>query len=286
MSFPVFLVPIFTLFKDDFTVDYGALHRLVRKVLDDGADGIYAGGSSAEFVNLTFEERRKTLETVVRAADGAYVAAHIGSSGTDEAVALGKHAASLGVNCLASVPPFYYAYTFEEVKKYYSDIYEAAGLPVIVYSLLTLGSMSLRHLTELLSLPGNFALKYTQSDYYILERLKEATGKPIFSGRDECFAAAYTAGADGAIGTTMNFAVGKFADIKKCLDEGDVAGARSGQRRLNNIIQAILETGSPMAAMKYAYVLLGGECPAVRRPNLPLTEEEKRGVAAALKENM
>ena len=53
------LVPIFTPFKEDQSVDYEALKKLVRYVLDKGADGLYTTGSSAETFLLTEEERMK-----------------------------------------------------------------------------------------------------------------------------------------------------------------------------------------------------------------------------------
>ena len=87
-----FLVPIVTPFKDEETVDYRALQKLVRKVLNDGADGIYAGGSSAECFFLNESERKKVLEAVIEAAEGAFVAAHIGAIGTCNSISLAKHA--------------------------------------------------------------------------------------------------------------------------------------------------------------------------------------------------
>ena len=43
-----FLVPIITPFNADESVNYDSLARLTKAVLLSGADGIYAGGSSAE----------------------------------------------------------------------------------------------------------------------------------------------------------------------------------------------------------------------------------------------
>ena len=79
------LVPIITPFNEDSTVNYDALAKLTKKVLDDGADGIYATGSSAETFLLSTEEQQKSIETIVKAADGAPVIAHVGSVGTKNA---------------------------------------------------------------------------------------------------------------------------------------------------------------------------------------------------------
>ena len=108
-----FLVPIVTPFKANETVDYEALKTLTKKLLNDGADGIYASGSSAECFLLSEEERRKTLEAVIEAADGAYVVAHVGNIGTKNSVALARHAKAAGADAIASVPPFYFNFPFE-----------------------------------------------------------------------------------------------------------------------------------------------------------------------------
>ncbi|HOP10938.1 MAG TPA: dihydrodipicolinate synthase family protein [Oscillospiraceae bacterium] len=283
---PKILVPIFTPFKSDYTVDYDGLKKLVRSVLDKGADGLYTTGSSAEFVLLTEEERKKTLEVAMKAADGAHIIAHIGSPGVDNAIMFAKHAASLGADAVASVPPFYYPYQAGEVKSYYTDIADACGLKIMVYSLSTQGTMSLEQYCDLLSDDRVYALKYTQTDYYVLNRIKQATKKPIFSGKDEAFAYALPAGADGAIGTSMNFQVEKFIKVQKLFEQNDIKAAMAEQIRLNNVVQATVEART-LPGMKYAAKVLGIlDNDTCRRPLRTLTEAEKARIEKAIKDNM
>ncbi len=279
------LVPIFTPFKKDHSVDYDALRKLVRSVLDKGADGLYAGGSSAEFVLLSEEERKKTLEVAVEAADGAFVMAHIGAPGTDLAIDFGKHAVAHGADVLASVPPYYYGYAPDEIHSYYADIADACGKPITVYSLSTLGQMSLKQYQDLLADERIYGLKYTQPNYYVLNRIVHSTDKPVYSGMDEAFCSALAAGATGAIGTSMNFAVEKFLRIRKAFNEGRVADAQAEQTRLNNIIEATFESGV-LSSMKYAATLLGVDCGEARRPLRPLNDAQKARIAQVLRDNM
>lgn len=284
-SNPKILVPIFTPFKSDYSVDYDALKKLVRSVLDNGADGLYTGGSSAEFVLLTEEERKKTLEVAVKAADGAHIVAHIGSPGVDNAISFAKHAASLGADAVASVPPFYYPYKPDEIKSYYTDIADACGLKIMVYSLATQAALTLDQYRDLLVDERIYALKYTQPNYYILDRIKQAVNKPIFSGMDEAFAYALAAGADGAIGTSMNFQVDKFIKIQKAHENNDVKSAMAEQTRLNNIVQATVEANT-LPGMKYAAKLLGVmDRDTCRRPLRPLTDAQKVSIEKAVREN-
>jgi len=283
---PKILVPIFTPFKSDYTVDYEGLKKLVRSVLDKGADGLYTGGSSAEFVLLTEEERKKTLEVAMKAADGAHIVAHIGSPGVDNAIMFAKHAASLGADAVASVPPFYYPYKPDEVKSYYTDIADACGLKIMVYSLATQAAMTLDQYCDLLSDERVYALKYTQPNYYILNRIKQAVNKPIFSGMDEAFAYALPSGADGAIGTSMNFQVEKFIKVLNRFEQNDIKGAMAEQIRLNNVVQATVEANT-LPGMKYAAKLLGVmDCDICRRPLRPLNDAQRARIEKAVKENI
>lgn len=281
------LVPIFTPFKKDQTVDYKALKKLVRYVLDKGADGLYTTGSSAETFLLTEEERMKTLEVAAKEANGATVVAHVGTPGTALAVMYAKHAKSMGVDAIASVPPFYYLHGHKAIKKYYTDIADACGLKMMIYNIpgATGVDMSVDQINDLLSDDRIYSIKYTAADYYVLNRIAVASKKPIYSGKDEAFASALMAGATGAIGTTMNIYPQAFVQIKAAFDKKDIASAQKLQTKLNNIIQPMIESGATIQAMKYVSKLAGINCGEARRPFKNLTAEDKKKLEQAVRDN-
>ena len=281
------LVPIFTPFKKDQTVDYKALKKLVRYVLDKGADGLYTTGSSAETFLLTEEERMKTLEVAAKEANGATVVAHVGTPGTALAVMYAKHAKSMGVDAVASVPPFYYSHGHKAIKKYYTDIADGCGLKMMIYNIpgATGVDMSVDQINDLLSDDRIYSIKYTAADYYVLNRIAVASKKPIYSGKDEAFASALMAGATGAIGTTMNIYPQAFVQIKAAFDKKDIASAQKLQTKLNNIIQPMIESGAVIQAMKYVSKLAGINCGEARRPFKNLTAEDKKKLEQAVRDN-
>lgn len=270
-----FLVPIVTPFKSDETVDYEALKNLTKRLLDDGADGIYASGSSAECFLLSEEERRKTLEAVIEAADGAYVVAHVGNIGTKTSVALARHAKAAGADAIASVPPFYFNFPFEGILDYYRRLTET-GLPVIVYSLPSATrKLTIDEYRRLLSLDGVIGLKFTDTDYFTMERIIAETGADVYSGKDECFLSALSAGAKGAIGTTFNFMLDKYLEIYRLLKAGKPAEALEIQSAANAVTECALENLMPAA--KYLIKLRYGiDCGNARRPFLPLKKDHMR----------
>ncbi len=281
------LVPLVTPFKDDETVNYEALAKLVRKVLDEGADGIYAVGSSAEAVLLTDEERKKCLETIIKAADGAYVVAHVGNIGTKKTIELAKHAEKVGADAVASVPPFYFGYGFEGVKSYYRDLAASVKIPTMVYNLpSSTGTVfTPAQLTEIMMLPGVDLLKFTDCDYYTMQQVKAASGKFVYSGMDQCFLSAIAAGADGGIGTTYNYMLGKYQKVAKFFCEGKLEEALAVQSSANNITRVTIENGL-LNSTKYILKLQGIDCGGARRPFTPMTDEQRAKVKKVYEENM
>lgn len=282
------LVPLFTTFNKDGSIDYDTFAKIERYVLDKGADGVYVGGSSAECFSLTQEERKKVLELAVKVADGKQVVAHVGAIGTGIACDLAAHAKKAGADAIASVPPFYHGFQPGEIKGYYTAIADASDLPVIIYNVpgTTGVGLSLAQFKDILSDDRVVAVKYTDVNYYTLDRIKKHTGAFIYSGADECFAYALMAGADGGIGTSMNYCTEKFIAIKEAFDKGDIATAQSEQRKINNCVQAIIETiGLP--AMKYmTTVATGIDVGCCRKPFRELTQDEKKLLEKTAEENL
>ena len=281
------LVPIITPFKADETVDHDALAKLVRYLLDAGADGIYAGGSSAECFLLTHEERKETLETVMKAADGAFVVANIGTIGNFPAEDLARHAERQGADAIASVPPFYYGFSFEEVATYYRDLAASVSIPSLIYNIPSLTRrFSVDQFDELLGNEKIKYLKYTDTDYYMMEQIK--SHRPdifMYSGKDECFLSALSAGADGAIGTTFNFMVQRFLEIQKLYKENKMQEALAVQHRVNEVVRALLDCGL-FDGTKYAIELASGiVCGHPRRPFHKLTADQKAHIRSTMEAN-
>ena len=282
------LVPLFTTFNKDGSIDYDTFAKIERYVLDKGADGVYVGGSSAECFSLTQEERKKVLELAVKVADGKQVVAHVGAIGTGIACDLAAHAKKAGADAIASVPPFYHGFQPGEIKGYYTAIADASDLPVIIYNVpgTTGVGLSLAQFKDILSDDRVVAVKYTDVNYYTLDRIKKHTGAFIYSGADECFAYALMAGADGGSGTSMNYCTEKFIAIKEAFDKGDIATAQSEQRKINNCVQAIIETRG-LPAMKYmTTVATGIDVGCCRKPFRELTQDEKKLLEKTAEENL
>lgn len=268
-------VPLVTPFKPNGEIDYEVLAKATRFVLSKGADGIYACGGTAEFFLLTTEERKRCLEVILANAGGKEVIAHVGSQSTAESVELAKHAAAAGADMLSAVAPYYFGYTFEQIKEYFRKIAHATDLYLMIYNAAQARSYSLDEMKQLLQDDKISAVKYTGQNFYFLERLIESCpDKKFYTGCDEAFLAGAAVGSHGAIGTTYNYYADKYIQARKLFKDGKVADALEIIHKLNSITEGLLSTPSLIAATKYIMSLQGLDIlPVSREPFSPLTQD-------------
>ncbi len=270
---------LMTAFTDDnASIDKEKVALLTKKLQNAGVHGLYVGGSSAEMVFCSVNERKDMLENVMNASENMAIIAHVGAMSSADTIELAKHAASVKADAVSSVTPLYYKYSFKEIKHFYSSIADASGLPVIIYNIpaLTGTVLNFDQLSELLSLDGVAGMKFTSSDFFQLNRLKtEFPNKVLYNGSDEMLLSGLAAGADGGIGTTYNFMPEVILSIYNHFMAGDISSAQKAQTLANRVIERILKHGV-LASSKYLISLSGPEYGICREPILPLDEYAKK----------
>jgi N-acetylneuraminate lyase len=272
---------LLTPFDANNKINEEALVQLVKHNLKLGVQGFYVGGSTAEAFLLTTEERKQVMRIVKAAAGDAKLIAHIGSISEDEAIELSLVAKELGYDAISSVAPFYYKFSFEDIKKYYYNIADAAGIPMLVYHFPAFSgvNMGVNEMSAFLNDDRFAGIKYTSNDFFTMEQCKSRfPNKVVYNGFDEMFMAGIAMGADGGIGSTYNFMADKFVKIQKLFSENKIAEAQEIQREANRIITILCKVGV-MQAEKEVLNQLGldfGEC---RRPFIAPTAEQKELIA-------
>lgn len=273
--FPALLTP----FDSNDNVNTKVLEEITEYNIKKGVDGFYVGGSTAEAFLLTEEERIQVMETVSKVAKGRVtLIAHIGCISTAQAIRLAKIAKELGYDAISSVSPFYYKFSFAEIKKYYFDIVDAVDLPMLIYNFPAFSGVNLTvdNISEFLNDDRFLGVKHTSNDYFAMEQFKAAyPDKVVYNGFDEMFMAGLAMGADGAIGSTFNVMAEKFIRIRNLFAENKVEEARAIQKEANQIIQALCKVGV-MQGEKALMDALGFDMGPARAPFGPLTEEQKK----------
>ena len=271
--FPALLTP----FDQNNKVNEKQLEKLVKYNLKKGVKGFYVSGSTAEAFLLSTDERKQILTVVRDAAPNATLIAHIGSVNEAEATQLAKHAAAIGYDAVSSVAPYYYKFSFAEIRDYYYRLADAAALPMLVYHIPAFSgvSMGVQEMSTFLRDDRFLGIKYTANDFFMMEQCKTAfPDKIVYNGYDEMFLAGLSMGADGGIGSTYNFMAEKFVRMAALVKEGRMQEALELQKEANRIITVLCKVGV-MQGEKEVLNQLGfvlGDC---RPPFAPLTQEQK-----------
>ena len=272
---------LLTPFDSNNKISKEALVQLIKHNIKLGVQGFYVGGSTAEAFLLSTEERKQVMDICKEAAPNHKLIAHIGSISEDEALELALYAKALGYDAISSVAPFYYKFSFEEIKNYYFRLAKATGMPMIVYHFPAFSgvSMGVKEISTFLEKDQFIGIKFTSNDFFTLEQVRaKFPDKLIYNGYDEMFLAGVSMGADGGIGSTYNFMADKFVKIHQLFENNQIAEALALQKEANRIITLLCQIGV-MQAEKEVLNQLGipfGNC---RRPFGEPTQEQKDLIA-------
>ena len=186
---------------------------LTRHLIAKGVKGVYVGGSSGECIYQHVDERKAVLEAVMSEAKGKLtVIAHVGCNNTADSVELARHAESVGVDAIASIPPIYFHLPEYAIAKYWNDMSAAApNTEFVIYNIPQLAGtgLTMSLLKEMLKNPNVVAVKNSSMPTQDIQMFKDAgiaaRGEGnfvVFNGPDEQFVSGRVIGADGGIGGT------------------------------------------------------------------------------------
>ena len=272
---------LLTPFDKNDKVNKKELEALVKFNVKNGVSGFYVTGSTGEAFLLSADERKEVMEIVRNAAPDKTLIAHIGSLNINEAAELGRFANKLGYDAVSSVAPYYYKFSFNEIKDYYCRLADESELPMLVYHIPAFSgvAMGTGELAQFLTDDRFLGVKYTSNDFFTMEQIKTAfPDRVVYNGYDEMCLCGLTMGADGAIGSTYNFMADKFVAIREKFLAGDINGAQEIQKEANRIITVLCKLGV-MQAEKEVLNQLGFDFGDCRQPFGKLTSEQKKVVA-------
>ncbi|MGH2349105.1 MAG: dihydrodipicolinate synthase family protein [bacterium] len=277
--------PLVTLFDEGGGIDTEANARHLEFVLDGGVHGVFAMGSTGEAMHLSPEERRRSVELVVRQVNSR-VPVIVGCAGTstDEAVGYARHAQDVGADGVVVIPPYYWAPNDAAIETHIGTVAQAVDLPVIIYNFPAVVG---RNISPALvaTLASGFenvlGIKETIDSIAhvqeVIERVKP--GKPEFSvlcGYEFHLLNTLLSGGDGAIPAVANFAPQLPVQIYERFRQGRLDAAAAAMRsRLG--LAALYQLDAPFfVVVKEAMVMLGLIRHAtVRRPAGPLAEASR-----------
>lgn len=252
------IIPAFyACYDEDGEVSPERVRALTRHLIRKGVKGVYVGGSSGECIYQSVADRKQTLENVVAEAKGEItVIAHVACNNTRDSVELAAHAASLGVDAIAAIPPIYFHLPEHAIAAYWNAMSAAApDTDFIIYNIPQLAGVALTMplFREMQKNPRVVAVKNSSMPVQDIQMFKDAGGEDfiVFNGPDEQFVGGRLMGADGGIGGTYAVMPELFLKANALLAEGKLEEAQALQFQIDRIIYAMCECrGNLYAVMK------------------------------------
>lgn len=111
------------------------LARLCNDLIEAGVHGLTPLGSTGEFAYLSPAQKRRIVQTVVRAANGRVpVVAGVASTTTADAVTQAREFERLGCDGVLAMLEAYFPIADDGVYDYFKAIADAVSVPVVLYT--------------------------------------------------------------------------------------------------------------------------------------------------------
>lgn len=278
-------IALVTPFKNDLTIDVGALERIVEYVTKGGVEYLVVLGTTAESATLSKEEKQLVIDTVVKKnAKKLPLVLGVGGNNTLEIVNELKQLDYNEFDAILSVSPYYNKPTQEGIYQHFKAIAEVSPLPIILYNVP--GRTASNMLPEtILRLANDFdnviGVKEAAGD--IVQAMRIIQNKPkdflVISGDDMITLPMVLAGGAGVISVIGQGFPKEFSQMVRLGLNGDVNEAYQLHYLLSDSIDMIFEQGNP-AGIKEVLKSLGLSENIVRLPLVNVNESLAKRLAA------
>lgn len=244
-------VALITPFKQDKSIDFPALARLVEYIIQNKADYLVVLGTTAETPTLSEEEKDEVRRFVTERVRGRIpMVLGVGGNSTKGVVDYLNSHDLHDFTAILSVVPYYNKPSQEGIYQHYKAIAQASTLPIILYNV-----------------PGRTGVNMTAQTTLRLARefeniigIKEASGnitqmddiiknKPedfmVISGDDGITFPLITLGAVGVISVIGNAFPKEFSKMVRLALEGDFQRALLIHHRFTELFSLLFVDGNP-----------------------------------------
>lgn len=280
------MVALVTPMREDGSLDYDSLQKLVDFHVENGTDGIVAVGTTGESATLSVSEHTDVIKAVVRFADGRIpVIAGTGGNATSEAIELSEAAKDLGVDAVLLVTPYYNRPTQEGLYLHFKTIAEAVDIPQILYNVPSRTACDLQPETvgRLSRISNIIGVKEATGDVRRVQFINELTDDDfeLYTGEDANTADFILAGGQGVISVTANVAPRAMHDMCMAALAGDAERAGELNDLLAPLHQNLFVETNPIP-VKWALHEMGMMPGGIRLPMTVLSEQYHQPVRDAL----
>jgi 4-hydroxy-tetrahydrodipicolinate synthase len=282
-------VAIITPFKNDLSIDFAALGRVINHVIDGGVNYIVALGTTGESVTLTKDEKKAVISSVIEITDKRVpVIVGIGGNNTQEIINFVRQADLNGVDGILSVAPYYNKPGQKGLYHHFKAFANSCPLPVILYNVpgRTGCNIAAETCLELANECDNIvAVKEASGD--IAQIMNIIKGKPegfsVISGDDMMIIPVIAAGGAGVISVLANAYPSQTSEIVNNSLKYNFKAAREIHFRFMEMIGLLFADGNP-SGVKAMLSQMNICQNTLRLPLVPVTKTVMEKIQKAMKE--
>ena len=275
------ITAMITPFKEDLSVDYVALEKLVNHLIENGSDAILVAGTTGETPTLSHDEETEIFEFVKKVVNGRVkIIMGAGSNSTQTAIESSLKAKRLGADAILTVVPYYNKPSQKGMYQHFSSIAKAVDLPIILYNIP--GRTGVNMLPSTIAklakdFPNIVAVKQSNADLDLISDIKSLCPADftVYSGDDSLTLPMMSLGANGVISVASHIVGKEIKEMITAFNTGDNKKALNIHLKLYPIFKKLFMAPNPVP-VKEALSHFGMIKNFVRNPLITLDEEEKK----------
>lgn len=275
------ITAMITPFKEDLSVDYVALEKLVNHLIENGSDAILVAGTTGETPTLSHDEETEIFEFVKKVVNGRVkIIMGAGSNSTQTAIESSLKAKRLGADAILTVVPYYNKPSQKGMYQHFSSIAKAVDLPIILYNIP--GRTGVNMLPATIAklakdFPNIVAVKQSNADLDLISDIKSLCPADftVYSGDDSLTLPMMSLGANGVISVASHIVGKEIKEMITAFNTGDNKKALNIHLKLYPIFKKLFMAPNPVP-VKEALSRFGMIKNFVRNPLITLDEEEKK----------
>ena len=268
-----------TPFKNDLSIDFEAIEKLVNHLIKTGTDAICVAGTTGESPTLTHEEERELCKFVQKIANKKVkIILGAGSNSTATAIESTKAAEKLGVDGVLSVVPYYNKPSQEGLLEHFGQIAKSTNLPIVLYNIpgRTGINMEPQTVSELAKNYKNIiGYKDATGNLENTSQVVQLTPKwfLVYSGDDSLTLPMLSVGAVGVISVASHIVGNEIKDMINSFFTGKIEQAREIHNKLFPLFKELFKAPNPTCIK--AALEIRGICKAdLRLPLVKLNEKQ------------
>jgi 4-hydroxy-tetrahydrodipicolinate synthase len=280
-------VALVTPFKNDSSIDFDALKRLIQHVGDGGVDFLVVLGTTGETATLSNSEKQEVFDFVKNNNPLQLdLVAGLASNNTHQLLCDLESYDLSGYQALLSASPSYNKPSQEGIYQHFKALAKKSVLPIILYNVpgRTASNMTAETTIRLAKDFDNIvAIKEASGDLNQLMEIVDnrPEGFNILSGEDNLTLPMLSVGADGAISVSANAFPEQHSRMINFALGGDFASAHGFHYELFHITNLLFKEGNP-AGIKHVLAEKKIIDNHLRLPLTPVSSDLEREIKESL----